>query len=155
MLVQLCYASTRKEHLTDLIQDLNDILVVARGFNASNKIFGVLYYANNYYFQCLEGEKSTIDSLFNQIKKDPRHHEVVHLSTMEIEQLHFKKWSMKYVQKSSPIDQFFKDLKYEKFQPKALNYSALSDFIDLLVSENSTRIGRKVGLKYRGVTSCL
>jgi hypothetical protein len=57
MNIRLCYASSRHELIDDLIEDLSDILTVARDFNSKNDIFGVLYYANNAFFQCLEGEK--------------------------------------------------------------------------------------------------
>lgn len=57
MKIRLCYASTRKQSDNDLIEDLNDILNTARDFNSKNLVFGVLYYANNHFFQCIEGER--------------------------------------------------------------------------------------------------
>ncbi|SSV71479.1 Sensors of blue-light using FAD family protein [Acinetobacter nosocomialis] len=55
MNVRLCYASQRNENNEDLLQDLRDILTEARDFNDLNEICGVLYYADNAFFQCLEG----------------------------------------------------------------------------------------------------
>ena len=51
MIIRLCYASIRHESSNDLIEDLNSILSTARNFNRKNEIYGVLYYANNHFFQ--------------------------------------------------------------------------------------------------------
>lgn len=151
MKIQLCYASTRADLHTDLIEDLSHILSYARGFNSKHKVSGVLYYANNCYFQCLEGEKGIIEALFDRIKKDARHTNIVHLSHCEITHIRFKKWSMKYVQKNSKIDQLFKALGYIHFSPEILNPNALDMLLNILVEENSSRMNKKIGLNYRGV----
>lgn len=63
MLIQLCYASERVEHLnSDLLEDLSNILTKSKLFNQEQQIFGVLYYANGFFFQCLEGEKSQVEA---------------------------------------------------------------------------------------------
>ncbi len=69
MNVRLCYASQRNENNEDLLQDLRDILTEARDFNDLNEICGVLYYADNAFFQCLEGEKEVVERLFEKIQK--------------------------------------------------------------------------------------
>jgi hypothetical protein len=155
MNIRLCYASTRQGLESDLIEDLSEILTTARNFNADHQIFGVLYYANRYYFQCLEGEQYLIEELFERIKNDHRHTMVIHLGSSQIVDLGFKKWSMKYVQKSSGIDHFFRDLGYAAFYPASLDPNNLSAFIDLLIAENSAKVKKKVGLKYRGVNPYL
>ncbi|MFW2732183.1 BLUF domain-containing protein, partial [Acinetobacter baumannii] len=72
MNVRLCYASQRNEKNEDLLQDLRDILTEARDFNDLNGICGVLYYADNAFFQCLEGEQEVVERLFEKIQKDQR-----------------------------------------------------------------------------------
>lgn len=69
MNVRLCYASQRNEKNEDLLQDLRDILTEARDFNDLNGICGVLYYADNAFFQCLEGEQEVVERLFEKFKK--------------------------------------------------------------------------------------
>lgn len=155
MKIRLCYASTRNESSTDLIEDLNSILNVARDFNEKNKIFGVLYYANNHFFQCLEGDKAIVLELFQRITLDARHCEIIEFEVIEIDQIIFKNWSMKYVQKGSKIELFFKSLGLEVFTPSALNEDNLIILLNELASEKQTRIRRKVGLNQRGVTSYL
>ena len=54
---QICYASTSTSDHVQLLQDVRDILSEARDFNALHNISGVLYYADQHYFQCLEGKR--------------------------------------------------------------------------------------------------
>ncbi|MFC4953058.1 BLUF domain-containing protein [Acinetobacter puyangensis] len=153
MKARLCYSSRRNED-ENLIEDIIDILTVARKFNSENKIYGVLYYADNSFFQCLEGNKSDIESLFESIKKDPRHHSLKHLETTHIEKFSFKKWSMKYVDKNSDIDMFFKKNGSEKFDPQVLDLKILPLFLENLIcvnqKESSSRL--KKGIFNRGIT---
>lgn len=155
MIIRLCYASKRHESANDLIEDLNDILNTAREFNSKNSVYGVLYYANNHYFQCLEGEKSTILELFESIKNDSRHCNIVEFKVIEIEKINFKSWAMKYVQKCSKVDLFFNDLGFPTFTPTSLDEKNLDSFLKELLSEKQTRLKRKVGLNQRGITPYL
>ncbi|KKW81575.1 blue light sensor protein [Acinetobacter sp. Ag2] len=155
MLIRLCYASSRNQLTSDLLEDLNNILNTAREFNSNNQIFGVLYYANNYFFQCLEGDKAIVQTLFQQIKNDLRHHDIVEFKIKQIDKIYFKNWSMKYVQKCSKIDIFFNQMGYELFTPTALNEDNLDIFLKELLSEKQTRMRKKVGLNQRGVSTFL
>ncbi|MDU7369005.1 MAG: BLUF domain-containing protein [Acinetobacter baumannii] len=71
MNVRLCYASQRNEKNEDLLQDLRDILTEARDFNDLNGICGVLYYADNAFFQCLEGEPYRVCRRVNILRDYP------------------------------------------------------------------------------------
>ena len=152
MLIQLCYASSRIEAENDLLQDLSDILATARSFNQAHDIYGVLYYAEGIYFQCLEGEKSQVEALFSQISKDPRHHQIQRFPDQAIEQIHFKKWSMKYVHQHGKITKFFKAMGLNKFQPHRLNAEQMGELLDLLLKMEETEhsVQAKVGLTKRG-----
>jgi len=155
MKIRLCYSSMRQVDAGDLIENLNDILSKARDFNAKHQIYGVLYYANNAFFQCLEGEEEILTDLLQRILQDPRHHEINVFEAIEIEQIHFKKWSMKYVQKSSKIDLFFQKLDTDGFHPSMLNKTLLPQFINELLHEEQTKLRRKVGLHQRGINPYL
>lgn len=155
MKIRLCYASTRKQSDNDLIEDLNDILNTARDFNSKNLVFGVLYYANNHFFQCLEGERSVVLELFQNIMKDSRHTDIIEYNVIQIDLISFKNWSMKYVQKCSKVDMFFNQLGYEQFTPSALNDENLSVFIAELLNEKQSRLRKKVGLNQRGISNFL
>lgn len=152
MFIQLCYVSSRIEAENDLLQDLSDILATARSFNQAHDIYGVLYYAEGIYFQCLEGEKDQLEALFSQISQDPRHHQIQRFPNHAVEQIHFKKWSMKYVNQHGKITSLFKKMGLEKFQPHQLNAEQMNQFLDLLLKMEETEHGTKarVGIKNRG-----
>ena len=133
MLIQLCYASRRVEREHDLVRDLSDILEKSSVFNHIHDIHGVLYYAEGIYFQCLEGEQTAVEALFQTITQDLRHHQIHRFADRGIEHFQFKKWSMKYVKDSTKISRFFAKLGLEKFQPYQLNNENIQDFVNLLL----------------------
>jgi hypothetical protein len=153
MNVRLCYASQRNEENEDLLQDLRDILTEARDFNELNEICGVLYYADNAFFQCLEGEQEVVERLFEKIKNDRRHHNIKWLCTYSIDQNSFQSWSMKYVQRNTNIEAFFLKMGENTFNPILLNQENLKFFLDELLITEQTKIVpvKKVGMVNRGV----
>ena len=155
MLIQLCYASRRVEFQNDLLQDLSDILAQSRAFNQAQQIFGVLYYAEGKFFQCLEGEKDTLESLFLKIFQDQRHTDVIRFEDREIDHVHFARWSMKYVNQHGKIHKFFKKQGLNAFVPEKLDTTAMHNFLDVLLKvseadEKTQKSGTKKGLNNRG-----
>lgn len=153
MNVRLCYASQRNEKNEDLLQDLRDILTEARDFNDLNQICGVLYYADNAFFQCLEGEREVVERLFQKIQNDQRHYNVKWLCTYSIEENSFQRWSMKYVQRNTNIESFFLKMGETSFNPIRLDEQNLKIFLNELLSAEQTKINtvKKVGMVKRGV----
>ncbi|WP_127492511.1 AnBLUF65 family BLUF photoreceptors [Acinetobacter calcoaceticus] len=153
MNVRLCYASQRNEKNEDLLQDLRDILTEARNFNDLNQICGVLYYADNAFFQCLEGEQELVERLFEKIKNDQRHYNVKWLSTYSIEKNSFQRWSMKYVQRNTNIESFFLSMGETSFNPIRLDEQNLKIFLNELSIAEQSKINtvKKVGMVKRGV----
>ncbi|MCU7696112.1 BLUF domain-containing protein [Acinetobacter sp. AYS6] len=153
MNVRLCYASQRNEKNEDLLQDLRDILTEARNFNDLNQICGVLYYADNAFFQCLEGEQELVEGLFEKIKNDQRHHNIKWLCTYSIDKNSFQRWSMKYVQRNTNIESFFLNMGELSFNPIRLDEQNLKFFLDELLITEQTKIipVKKVGMVNRGV----
>lgn len=133
MFIRLCYASTRVEKDNNLIEDLSDILSTARCFNQAHQIFGVLYYSEGIFFQCLEGHQDDLNALYERISLDPRHTNIYRFPDQMITQLYFSKWSMKYVKDSTKISRFFAKLGLEKFRPYQLNNENVLDFVNLLL----------------------
>lgn len=153
MNVRLCYASQRNEKKEDLLQDLHDILTEARNFNDLNQICGVLYYADNAFFQCLEGEQELVERLFEKIKNDQRHYNVKWLCTYSIEKNSFQRWSMKYVQRNTNIESFFLSMGETSFNPIRLDEQNLKIFLNELLIADQTKMNtvKKVGMVKRGV----
>lgn len=131
-MLQLCYASTRQEHQYDLLEDLSNILVSARNFNQAHGIYGVLYYAEGSFFQCLEGKEEALEAVYAKIAKDPRHNNLLRFENRRIERIHFSDWSMKYVNKHSSIGSLFHKFGLEAFLPHQLQQEQVPVFLDLL-----------------------
>lgn len=153
MIIRLCYVSQRDQNRENLLEELQDILITARNFNAQHDICGVLYYAEHRFFQCLEGEKSIIETLFASIQFDERHYQVIHLQTENIEQRHFKEWSMKYVRRNSILKAFLKEQKDQPSSPDQLDSESLTKCLNALIkaTQNKVQPKKKIGFKYRGV----
>lgn len=128
----LCYSSVRRGNHESLLDEIRSILDVARKFNKQHNITGVLYYSQGRFFQYIEGLESVIESLFDQIVMDPRHHLIHYHGTYTTDYRRFKEWSMKYVQKDSKVDLFFKQKGETTLMSLALNENNLFEFLDCL-----------------------
>ena len=126
---QLCYASCSTSSPEELLEDLRNILSEARDFNHRHAVTGVLYYADGYFFQCLEGEDPVLELLLEKLRKDSRHREIVIYGLKSIDQAHFTDWSMKYVSRSSHALQYLHKQGQDKFRPFALNSDQVEVFI--------------------------
>lgn len=130
--VRLLYVSKLKSKVNPL-SELCDILSEALNFNSLNQIYGALYYGNNYFVQCLEGQKDKVEHLFyEKIIKDPRHENCEVLSFENIETYLFTTWHMKYAMFHREVLDFFSDYHNDEFNPYLLNPSTIPAFIELL-----------------------
>ena len=99
MLLQLCYASKAQLDQAQWRQQLHSILSESWDRNDRTGICGVLYYADDCFFQCLQGASDDVLTLFHKIKHDPRHENVSILHSQPIDAVTFARWNMKYVGK--------------------------------------------------------
>lgn len=137
---RLTYASTSTSKPGTIRQDLLDILAEATTHNSANDINGVLYYGNDYFFQCIEGRKTQVVELFNKICNDPRHTNVVVLSYHEIQDFSFKAWEMKFARQDEQIQQFFSSNQWEVFNPYSLEEGVIDDFLDILILKENMQV---------------
>jgi len=75
---------------------VDDILDVARRNNAARNITGSLFFDGTNFTQFLEGALPDIEALFEIIKKDPRHTQIMQLHKIQISERRFGSWSMQY-----------------------------------------------------------
>ncbi|ONG41821.1 hypothetical protein BKE30_03035 [Alkanindiges hydrocarboniclasticus] len=141
--IRLTYASTTTSKPATIRQDLVAILNEAQMHNSNHDIYGVLFYGNNYFFQCIEGKKLEIDSLYEKLLKDTRHKEIVLLSYEPINKLRFMGWNMKYVLQEPAILEFFESNHWEKFNPYALDEDLIDPFLNILSSHNESTPGER------------
>lgn len=91
-LISLVYVSFATEDMTD--EELKDILEVSRENNKSKDITGMLLYRDRFFIQALEGEEEEVMPLYEAIKDDPRHRNVLLVYKNDIKSRTFSSWSM-------------------------------------------------------------
>lgn len=142
-LIRLTYASTTASTPATIREDLVQILDTARAYNVGSNIHGVLFYGNNYFFQCLEGDEKRVDQLYQKILKDSRHKNVVLLTRESIREPKFNVWDMKYVMQEVAVKQFFNNTQWEKFNPYVLTDELIQPFLNILYGYQETIPGLK------------
>ena len=101
MLYHLTYRSTAIPEIT--IEQIEDILKIARNFNSKNDVTGCLVFSKGYFIQLLEGSKDTIKELMDHIDMDIRHTNIDILSEGEAEKKFFETWDMAYLKPSEKM----------------------------------------------------
>lgn len=94
MLVRLLYASRSTAEIDDAL--LGAILERSGRHNTEFGITGILctYPQGKVFLQALEGGREAVNTLYANIVRDPRHHEVTLLSYGEITERCFSSWRM-------------------------------------------------------------
>lgn len=116
MLHRIIYLSSGQKDLTLL--DVNEILKNAKAYNKSKNITGVLLYLDKNFIQVLEGEKEVVINLYEKIKSDNRHKNIIKVIEDTINKRQFDEWDMGFSEVNSEelnnikeFDQFnFKDI---------------------------------------------
>lgn len=92
MLSHLVYVSVRKSNCTE--EEINKILKACERNNDKLDITGVLLYSDTHFVQYLEGVYKEIMNLYDKIKGDNRHKNVVLITTGNIKERTFPSWEM-------------------------------------------------------------
>ena len=88
----LVYVSLANQEMSDA--HLESMLAKARKKNDKLSITGMLLYRDGFFMQALEGELEAIESLFDVIKQDARHRDVLLIYKKPIKQRGFPDWTM-------------------------------------------------------------
>ena len=80
-----------------LISTLETIITNCNKKNARIKVSGILIFFKNYFYQWFEGDKESVDQLFDQIVKDNRHRRLTVMKTNFQDFRMFEKHPMKFV----------------------------------------------------------
>lgn len=76
------------------LEQLTDILTVAREINRQKNVTGALAYDGEYFMQALEGEREDVWELFVKIFTDKRHADVTLVEFVEVPERLFGNWYM-------------------------------------------------------------
>ena len=75
-------------------RDFADIVAAARENNPARGLTGALLSAGGCFAQVLEGPRGSVEQMFENIKRDARHSEIITLHLKTIEKREFPDWSM-------------------------------------------------------------
>jgi len=70
--------------------------LLTRVFNAQHGVAGILLYGNEQFLQVLEGEKTTVRTLYTHICRDARHRDVTTYDDKAVPQRSFADWRMAF-----------------------------------------------------------
>lgn len=82
-------------------KEIEDVLKYTQAWNNSHEITGLLLYSDGNFFQVMEGEKSKIDNLFNQIKVDRRYQNIIKIFERPIHREAFDGYESDFVTKNT------------------------------------------------------
>lgn len=91
MLVRLLYVSCALDTSKAAVEA---ILAQARSNNPASGVTGILCHGGGTFLQAIEGSRTAINHLYNQILRDARHKDVVLLHYEEIRERRFGGWTM-------------------------------------------------------------
>lgn len=95
----IIYVSSSAHLMSD--NGLKDILVKSYQKNKRLGITGMLLYSEGNIIQLLEGDEKKVTDLYNEIRKDFRHHDIVKVGEGMIEERNFGDWTMGFESFSS------------------------------------------------------
>ena len=94
MLERLLYRSKATNTLGSL--HLFNMLSEARAKNAAMGITGHLLYTEEVFVQCIEGTPEKVESLWQSLQRDERHHDLELLARGPIQDRRYADWSMAF-----------------------------------------------------------
>ncbi|WGK65097.1 BLUF domain-containing protein [Croceiramulus getboli] len=90
----LSYVSRQTHALSE--EAIENMLQTCRRNNTASGITGILVYINGTFTQYIEGPEEKIDTLFEKIKRDRRHTQVIELFSGHSDERFYGNWSMAY-----------------------------------------------------------
>lgn len=94
MLERLVYRSQATHKLGSL--HLFNLLIQYREKNRRLSITGHLLYTEEIFVQCIEGPAASLDSLWESLLRDERHHQVELISRSPVPERRFAEWTMAF-----------------------------------------------------------
>ena len=94
-MTQLAYSSDARGDLAS--NEVFEIIETSAINNLRAVLTGTIIFANDRFFQIIEGEPAAIDGLMARLQADPRHHSIEVLHRQEIGERSFPRWRMERV----------------------------------------------------------
>ncbi|WP_286761208.1 BLUF domain-containing protein [Salegentibacter sp. UBA1130] len=91
----ISYVSTANPALSET--EIQNALDFSKDWNNNHNITGILLYSQGNFFQVLEGEEQILKDLFNRIKADERHHNVITIFQKSIPNTRFDGYQADFI----------------------------------------------------------
>lgn len=128
ILEQLIYVSEGTSE--NNVQVGKDIAAKAQGFNSEHGISGILIVHKKFFMQCIEGQRTTINQLFQRIAKDPRHKDVLIVRYAPLKKRCFPDWSMRAIEENlESRHHFFSYAADFLYEPQHLSGHAFLEYL--------------------------
>lgn len=101
---RLLYRSTDRMSTHGRREALGALFSQARSNNKQHGVTGALLLGGDTFVQVLEGEESTVRSLYERISRDPRHDDVAVLDSGPVPARLFSRWAMAEVSEDGGSD---------------------------------------------------
>lgn len=92
MIYQLVYSSSATQDFWP--DDLFQLVEIARKKNALRSVTGMLLFREGQFLQLLEGPEREVKSVFELVKRDPRHKDIKVLLSETVSERQFPDWTM-------------------------------------------------------------
>lgn len=84
--------------------ELTQLAEHAKGYNFAQKVTGFLLYGNHTFFQIIEGTYPQVQSLYQKISTDNRHHQLQKIGEWCMPERQYSHWAMGFEQLANPND---------------------------------------------------
>ena len=91
----ISYVSTVSPNLTE--QEIKEVLNFSQNLNIETNITGILLYSEGNFFQVLEDKKKLLLSLFEKIKADPRHYNILTIFEKDVKITQFNTYKISFI----------------------------------------------------------
>lgn len=117
----ICYISKQAENLDD--SALHELFRLILEVNPRLKITGTLLHNSNFFLQVLEGDKYTLKELFDNIKKDKRHKDILKVFDEKIENRIFENYEANFsihqtTNEIKKLNKYLASYKFDDLYPK-------------------------------------
>jgi hypothetical protein len=96
----ICYVSTASRRLTE--EELQHLLVAARTRNQEHGVTGLLLFCDGNFMQYFEGPKTEVAKIWDIIRHDEKHFDIVTLFDRTVPERLFSGWTMAYRPTETP-----------------------------------------------------
>lgn len=99
----ISYVSTAHIDLHE--QAVDDLMIKTNEYNNGQNITGILLYNERSFFQLIEGEKKTIQHLYEKIAQDSRHQDLIKFLEKPVHRPSFDGYSTDFITDTNKYDQ--------------------------------------------------